>query len=81
MKDFKHKYQDENYARLKYLTTFMKEYRLQLGLTQEELAEYAELNRSSVIRLERGTPVSLLTLFKYASALELPLTELFLEVD
>ena len=53
---------------------------MQNGYTQELVSKYAELNRSSVIRLESGKPVSFLTICKYATAVELPLHQLFLEI-
>ena len=74
-------YDKENQLRLKSVAAFLKEYRLQSGLTQELLSDYAELNRSSVIRLEMGKPVSFVTICKYASGLELPLHQLFLEIN
>ena len=74
-------YNDENQLRLKSIAAFLKQCRLQSGLTQELLGEYAELNRSSVIRLESGKPVSFVTICKYASGLELPLYQLFMDID
>jgi len=79
--DINSTYDSETLIRLKSVSSFLKEYRVQSGLTQELLAEYAELNRSSVIRLEQGLPVSFLTISKYASAVELPLNQLFLEIE
>jgi transcriptional regulator with XRE-family HTH domain len=77
----KSSYDNENQMRQKSVAEFLKEYRLQSGLTQVMLSEYAELNRSSVIRLESGMPVSFQTICKYASGLELPLHQLFLEIE
>ena len=71
----------ENQLRLKTVATFLKEYRKQSGLTQEQLSQYAELNRSSVIRLEAAKSVSFITICKYASGLELGLNQLFLEIE
>lgn len=67
----------ENQLVLKSMSDFLKNYRVFSGLTQEQVSEYAELNRSSVIRLEKGYPVSFLTILKICSILELPLYELF----
>ena len=74
-------YDQINMKRMKAVAAFLREYRLQSGLTQEILAEYAELNRASVIRLEAGKPVSFQTICKYASGLDLTLNELFLEIN
>ena len=76
----KSSYDNENQMRLKNVAVFLKEYRLQSGLTQELLSEYAEISRVSVIRLESGKPVSFLTICKYASGLDLSLHQLFLEI-
>jgi len=73
-------YNDENQLRLKSIAAFLKQYRLQSGLTQELLSEYAELNRSSVIRLESGKPVSFITICKYVSGLDLSLNQVFMEI-
>lgn len=80
MKDQNSKYDNENLTRLKSISAFLREYRKQSGLTQEMLSEYAEINRSSVIRLESGKPVSFLTILKYAQGLDLPLREVFWEL-
>ena len=69
----------ENQLILKSMSDFLRNYRIFSGVTQEQLSEYAELNRSSIIRAESGHPVSLLTILKISSALELPLYELFFQ--
>lgn len=75
----KNRVSKENQMRIKTMSEFLKEYRIQSGLTQEMLSEYAELNRSSVIRVESGQPVTLMTILKICSVLELPLYELFFQ--
>jgi len=62
------------------MAAFCKEYRKQCGLRQRDICEFSDLSRSSVIRVEAAKPVSFLTICKYASALELPLQELFWEL-
>lgn len=74
-------YDAENHMRLKQVAAFLKEYRLQSGLTQELLSEYAELNRSTVIKIEKGNSVSFISICKYASGLDLSLHQLFLEIE
>lgn len=78
---FKSNLSKENQVRIMSTAAFLKEYRLQCGLTQEMVSEYAELNRSSIIRLEAGFPVSFITICKYASGISLPLSQLFLEIN
>lgn len=73
-------YDNENQLRLKSIAAFLKEYRLQSGLTQEQISLNAEINRSSVIRLEAAKPVSFITICKYVSGLDLDLNQVFLEI-
>ncbi len=56
--------------------------RLSLGLTQEELAEKAELHRTYIADIERGTRnVSLQNIEKLALALGCSLETLFADVE
>lgn len=60
----------------------VRQRRLALGLSQEDLAERAELHRTYIGGIERGERnVSLLNLVQLASALEMPLTTLLAHVD
>ena len=53
-----------------------KEYRKKSGLSQEKLAEKAELALKHYGRIERGTCIpTLLTFFKLVEILEIPLSE------
>ena len=56
----------------------IKEHRLQLGLTQEELAEKAGVSRQSINSIERGryTP-SLPLALRFAGVFNCPTDELF----
>lgn len=70
-------YDSENLNRVQYISEFLKNYRILSGITQGQLSIIAELDRSTIIRLESGTPVSFLTICKYASGLDLNLHHLF----
>jgi ribosome-binding protein aMBF1 (putative translation factor) len=62
--------------------TAVKRARKRLGLTQEAVAERAELHRTYVADIERGARnVSLVSIEKLAHALEFPLFALFHDVD
>lgn len=51
--------------------------RVKLGISQEELAERAEVNRNTISLIERGaTNPSLDTIFALSEALNVPLKEL-----
>lgn len=55
----------------------LKSLRLANGLSQEDLALKAELDRTYISGIERGKRnVSILNLFKIADALEVPVAEL-----
>ena len=52
------------------------------NLTQEELAESAELKRSSITHIERGTQKTpIYTLYLLSNALEKPLSELLPNIE
>ncbi|ERL66638.1 helix-turn-helix transcriptional regulator [Schleiferilactobacillus shenzhenensis] len=53
------------------------EAREKAGLTQQELADRAEVPQSTIARIERGRNTSIDTLSKIAAALNLPLTVKF----
>lgn len=55
----------------------IEKYRKQKGLTQEELAEKAGLNRSYFWDIENGRNISIKTAYKLARALNIKLSELF----
>lgn len=55
----------------------IEKYRKQKGLTQEELAEKAGLNRSYFWDIENGRNISIKTAYKLAKALNIKLSELF----
>ena len=56
----------------------VKELRNKLGLSQEELADYAELDRTYITSVERGRRnISIVNIEKLASALKVSLKEFF----
>lgn len=58
----------------------LRELRLQRGLSQEELGSLAELDRTYISGIERGTRnVGLLNVFRIAKALTVHPSELFSE--
>lgn len=68
--------------RLNYLGTFIRNYRMNIGMTQYELSECADsFHRNTLVRLEAGKNTSLIKLFEVLEALELEPHELFLDVD
>ena len=56
--------------------------RMALGISQEELADRAVLHRTYITDVERGRRnLTMVSVTKLAKALEVPLTQLFLEIE
>lgn len=62
------------------IAAFLREYRLQCGLTQEELSERSGLHANTISHLESGKPHNIMTLVEICIALDLPLREVFWEL-
>jgi DNA-binding XRE family transcriptional regulator len=72
---------DQNRKRLEYLSTFLRELRINNNLTQEELSRNLNLHRNSIIRAENAKNLTLLTVFELADALDISLSELFQDME
>jgi DNA-binding XRE family transcriptional regulator len=72
-----------NKERLQAMSTFIKGYRLNSGLSQLELSEVSEVHRNTIGRLESEIPknITLLTVFEIADALELDISQVFHEIE
>lgn len=64
---------NDQHAAMHQIAQSIREARLALGLTQEELADQARVSRPSVARVERGDDVNTATLGKIAERLGLTL--------
>jgi transcriptional regulator with XRE-family HTH domain len=71
----------QNLKRLEFLSTFLRELRLNSGMTQQEISQQINLHRNSIIRAENAKNITLLSLFELADALDISPKELFLEID
>jgi transcriptional regulator with XRE-family HTH domain len=60
-------------------TTRLREARIRALLSKQALADKAGVDRSTVIRAEKGQPTSDVNQERLAQALEIPRTELFAE--
>ena len=66
----------------KFIGQKFKEYRKKKGLSQEQLAEKAELALKHYGRLERGTCIPTLeTFFKLVEVLNIPITEFGIDIE
>lgn len=60
----------------------VREARLRAGISQEELADYASLDRTYISSVERGRRnVGLLNIHRIARALSIPVAELLSSLD
>jgi transcriptional regulator with XRE-family HTH domain len=72
----------ENHTkRLKAISMYIRELRFSEGMTQQQVGEYSNLHRNSIVRAENAKNISLLSLFEIADTMEISLKELFLEID
>jgi transcriptional regulator with XRE-family HTH domain len=71
----------QNIRRLEYLSTYLRELRLNEGLTQEMLSQQMNLHRNTIIHAENGRNMTLLSIFELADALDISPKELFLEIE
>ena len=74
--------QEHNKERLISITSFLKWYRINSGISQQELSENADIHRNTILRYESTIPknLTLLTVFEIADALDLSLNEIFKEL-
>ena len=75
--------QQRNKERLIAVTSFLKWYRINSGLTQNELSICSCISRNSIVRYESDNPVNLTlsTIYAIADALELDINQIFLEIE
>ena len=75
--------QEHNKERLQAVQSFLKWYRINSGLNQQELSEYSDVHRNTISRYESTIPknLTLLTVFEIADALELDVNQIFLEIE
>lgn len=72
-------YPQEYYKKLKLIGSLIREYRVNSGYSQIQLAENLNLARNSLSRAERGHNYQILNLIEIAETLEIDLSELFYE--
>jgi transcriptional regulator with XRE-family HTH domain len=72
---------EQHLKRLESLSIFLRELRINDGLTQNELSQQIQLHRNSIIRAENARNITLLSLFELADALDISPNELFLDIE
>jgi len=72
-------FSEHHRKRLEYLSIYLRELRINSGLTQKELSNNS-LHRNTIIRAENNHNITLLTLFELADAFDISLSELFQDI-
>jgi transcriptional regulator with XRE-family HTH domain len=67
---------EQHQKKLNIIATYLRELRLNEGLTQKELSLSMNLHRNTVIRAENSKNLTLLTFFELADALDINPKEL-----
>lgn len=75
--------QKHNEERLQAVTSFLKWYRINSGISQNELSEHSGVHRNTIVRYESRIPSNLtvLTILEIADALELNVNQIFLVIE
>lgn len=71
----------ENRQRLSYLSTLLRETRVNYGYTQEQVAQEINLSRNSISKIENMAFFRIQHLFLLADYYEIPLNELFIDIE
>lgn len=75
--------EDHNKKRLQAVAMFLKEFRINSGLTQQEISQSSLLSphRNTIVRIENAKNISLLKLFEILDSLGLEPRDLFQDVE
>lgn len=69
----------EYYKRLEFIGSLIREYRINSGYSQMELAENLNLHRNTLSRAERGENLTLLSIIEICETLELDWKEVLID--
>jgi len=70
-----------NQRRMLELATFLRELRINSGYSQEQVAKEIQLSRTSISKIERMGFFRIQHLFILADFYEIPLNELFMDIN
>ena len=70
-----------NSKRLEYIGIFLRNYRLNEGLTQLEVSEDTKIHRNTVHHIETGKNITLTTLFDLCDHYDISLADVILDID
>ena len=71
----------EIYKRMQYLSTFLRELRINSGYTQEQVAKEIKLSRNSISKIERMGFFRIQHLFLLADFYDIPVNEIFMDIE
>jgi len=71
----------ENRKYLSYLSSFLKETRVNYGYTQEQVANEVKLSRNSISRIERQGLFRIQHLLLLAEFYDIPISQLFMNAE
>jgi len=74
-------YPEEYHKKLGNIAGLIREYRINNGYSQLELAEYLNLHRNTLSRAENGKNITLLSLLELAETLDIDLIDLFVDFE
>jgi transcriptional regulator with XRE-family HTH domain len=72
---------DHHRKKFEYLSTYIRELRLNEGMTQMELSQNMNLHRNTIARAENAENLTLLSVFELADALDISLKDLFQDIE
>jgi len=70
-----------NSKRLEYIGIFLRNYRLNEGLTQLEVSEEANIHRNTIHHIETGKNVTLTTLFDICDFFDISLADILMDIN
>jgi transcriptional regulator with XRE-family HTH domain len=72
---------EQNLRRLEYLSSYLREIRINENLTQLELSQQGNLHRNTILRAENAKNLTILSFFELADALDISPNELFQDIE
>ena len=72
---------DQNSKRLSYLSSYLRELRLNENQTMEEQSKQMHLHKNTILRAENSHNLTLISVFKFADEFNIPVYELFQDIE
>jgi hypothetical protein len=72
---------DQNSKRLSYLSSYLRELRLNENQTMEQQSKQMNLHKNTILRAENSHNLTLISVFKFADEFNVPVYELFQDIE